>query len=91
METYSTEKTELSPQEQYRADTELRRTIDRIMDERKKSRKGARVFCVGCGGGQRTPLRRWHNSYICINCWKMKEAIGEDAFILRVKNNLLGE
>lgn len=65
--------------------------VDRILDENKRKRKGARVFCVGCGGGQRTPLRKWRKGYICVNCWKMKEAIGEDAFILRVKKNLLGE
>ena len=46
--------------------------------------KGAPVFCVSCGAGKRTPLRKWYNSYICENCWKLLQAIGEDAFLDRL-------
>ena len=47
--------------------------------------RGSRVFCVACGAGTRTPLRRWHNSYICSECWKIMKAIGEEKFIQRIK------
>ena len=61
------------------------KVIDRILEEKKINRTGARVFCVSCGAGKRTPLRRWHNSYICVNCWKILNAIGEEAFLERLK------
>lgn len=48
--------------------------------------RGARVFCVACGAGARTPLRRWKNSYLCEHCWKMLQVIGEEAFIERIQN-----
>ena len=54
--------------------------IEEILHERKVKRICARVFCVRCGAGQRTPLRRWHNSYICQECWKVLQAVGEDEF-----------
>ena len=55
--------------------------LDKAMTKLKAERKGARVFCVRCGSiGQRTPLRRWHNSYICNECWKILKAIGEEEF-----------
>lgn len=66
---------------------EIGKTVDRIMEERKVNRTGARVFCIRCGAGKRTPLRRWHNSYICSECWKILQAIGEEAFI----NGMKGE
>ena len=59
--------------------------IEEILHERKVKRIGARVFCVRCGAGQRTPLRRWHNSYICQECWKVLQAVGEEAFIAEMK------
>lgn len=49
--------------------------------------RGAKVFCVSCGAGNRTPLRKWKNSYICENCWKMLQVIGEDEFLERIKRN----
>ena len=55
--------------------------LDKAMTKLKAERKGARVFCVRCGStGQRTPLRRWHNSYICNECWKILKAVGEKEF-----------
>ena len=54
--------------------------IEEILHERKVKRIGARVFCVRCGAGQRTPLRRWHNSYICEECWKILKVVGEEEF-----------
>lgn len=55
--------------------------LDKAMTKLKAERKGARVFCVRCGStGQRTPLRRWHNSYICNECWKILKAVGEEEF-----------
>ena len=55
--------------------------IDKAMTKLKAERKGARVFCVRCGStGQRTPLRRWHNSYICNECWKILKVVGEEEF-----------
>ena len=61
----------------------FQRLFDQVMDWRPE-RKAAKVFCVSCGAGKRTPLRKWHNSYICSECWKIKEAIGEEAFIERL-------
>lgn len=61
---------------------EIEAQADRIMQERRsKGLYPARVFCVSCGAGKRTPLRRWHNSYICSECWKILQAIGEEKFI----------
>lgn len=64
---------------------EVDRKVNDILQKRKEKRVGARVFCVGCGAGKRTPLRRWHDVYICENCWKMKNAMGEDVFVKRLK------
>ena len=65
---------------------EIDKKVQKELQRRKEKRKGARVFCVRCGGGRRTPLRKWHNSYICNECWKIKEAIGEEAFIYSMKS-----
>lgn len=54
--------------------------LDKAMTKLKAERKGARVFCVRCGAGKRTPLRRWHNSYICNECWKILKVVGEEEF-----------
>ena len=59
----------------------------RIIDERKAKRAGARVFCISCGGGTRSPLIRWHNSYICEHCWRILRAIGEEEFMKRILKN----
>ena len=72
--------TDISPDQK----TELDKAVDRIIHENKVNRRGARVFCVSCGAGKRTPLRKWHNSYICVNCWKMLQVIGEEAFLERL-------
>ena len=54
--------------------------IEEILHEKKVKRVGAKVFCIRCGAGTRTPLRRWHNSYICEECFKILKAIGEEEF-----------
>ena len=41
---------------------------------------GAKVFCVSCGAQKRT-LRKWHNSYLCVDCWKIMQNVGEEQFI----------
>lgn len=65
---------------------EKEQEIERILHDRKVKRVGARVFCVRCGNtGNRTPLRKWHNSYICQECWKVLQTIGEDAFLAEFK------
>lgn len=55
---------------------------------------GAKVFCICCGGGKRSPLRKWKTNrrtgdaiYICSDCWKIKERIGEERF----EKALIGE
>lgn len=52
---------------------------------KKQKRTGARVFCVACGAHGRVPLRRWHNSYICNDCWKILQKVGEEKFIKALK------
>ena len=49
--------------------------------------RGAKVFCVACGASKRSPLRKWKTNrktgdaiYICSECWKIKERIGDEAF-----------
>ena len=50
-------------------------------DERGKLR-GAKVFCVKCGAGPRTPLRKWMNSYICENCWRNMQLITDTQIVI---------
>lgn len=79
--------TDISPEQK----VELDKAIDRIIQENKVNRKGARVFCVRCGNpGNRTPLRKWHKSYICENCFKILRSIGEEAFIEDLKGEKKG-
>ena len=54
--------------------------IDEILHLKKIRRAGSHVFCVGCGALNVT-LYKWRNSYICRNCKKHMETIGEEAFI----------
>ncbi len=54
--------------------------IDEILHQKKIRRAGSHVFCVGCGALNVT-LYKWRNSYICRNCKKHMETIGEEAFI----------
>ena len=68
--------------------------IDRALQKLKEKRKGAKVFCISCGAGKRSPLRKWKTNrrtgdaiYICSDCWKIKEQIGEERF----EKALMGE
>lgn len=76
-------RSELSPEEKSLLDKE----IAQILYEERCKRKGAKVFCISCGAGNRVPLRKWKNVYICSDCWKIKERIGEERF----KKALMGE
>ena len=58
--------------------------IDKALQKLKAKRKGAKVFCVGCGAQKRT-LRKWHNSYLCTDCYKIMENVGEEQFIKGLK------
>lgn len=76
-------RSELSPEEKSLMDKE----IAQILHEKRCKRKGAKVFCICCGAGKRSPLRKWKNVYICSDCWKIKERIGDERF----KKALMGE
>lgn len=56
----------------------------KALQKLKEKRKGSKVFCVGCGAQKRT-LRKWKNVYICYDCWKIKERIGEEQFLKALK------
>lgn len=58
--------------------------IDKLMKERQSKRKGALVFCVSCGAVKRT-LRKWHNSYLCTDCYKIAQDVGDEKFIKALK------
>lgn len=58
--------------------------IDKALQKIKAKRKGAVVFCVSCGAKNRT-LRKWHNSYLCTDCYKIMENSGEEQFIKALK------
>ena len=59
--------------------------VDAILKERqKKKRTGAKVFCVSCGAVNRT-LRKWHNSYLCVDCFKIAQNVGDEKFIKALK------
>lgn len=60
------------------------KTLDGIF-QNKSRRVGAKVFCICCGAGKRSPLRKWKNVYICSDCWKIKERIGEEKFMKALK------
>ncbi len=51
--------------------------------ERARKRTGALVFCISCGAYGVT-LRKWHNSYICTDCMREHDRIGEEAFRKKV-------
>lgn len=59
--------------------------LERALRKLKENRKGAKVFCISCGAGKRSPLRKWRNVYICRDCWKIKERIGEEQFMKALK------
>ena len=58
--------------------------VDKALQKLKAKCKGARVFCVSCGAQKRT-LRKWHNSYLCTDCYKIMENVGEEKFIKALK------
>lgn len=58
--------------------------VEKALQKVKEKRKGVKVFCVGCGAQKRT-LRKWKNVYICSDCWKIKEQIGEEQFLKALK------
>lgn len=69
------------------------KTLDGIF-QKKSRRVGAKVFCICCGAGKRSPLRKWKTNrrtgdaiYICSDCWKIKEQIGDERF----EKALIGE
>ena len=58
--------------------------VDKALQKLKAKRKGAKVFCVSCGSQKRT-LRKWHNSYLCEECFKIMKNSGEEQFIKALK------
>lgn len=59
--------------------------IDEILKGRQKGKRtGAKVFCVSCGAVNRT-LRKWHNSYLCTDCFKIAQNVGDEKFIKALK------
>ena len=58
--------------------------VEKALQNLKAKRKGAKVFCVSCGAQKRT-LRKWHNSYLCTDCYKIMQNVGEDRFIKSLK------
>lgn len=74
-------RSELSPEEKSLLDKE----IAQILHEERCKRKGAKVFCISCGASKRSPLRKWRNVYICSDCWKIKELVGEEQFLKALK------
>ena len=58
--------------------------IDKALQKLKAKRKGAKVFCVSCGAVNRT-LRKWHNLYLCTDCYKIMKNVGEEQFIKALK------
>ncbi len=50
----------------------------------KKRKNPAKVFCVACGAINRT-LRKWHNSYLCVDCFKIAKNVGDEKFIKALK------
>ena len=47
--------------------------IEKAMDNLKRQRKGAQVFCVGCGAINKT-LYKYGKVYLCRECKKKVEA-----------------
>ena len=64
-----------------------RKSFQKILDniyKRTDSRSNAKVFCVVCGAQKRT-LRKWHNSYLCEDCYKIMLGTGEECFIMALR------
>lgn len=49
-----------------------------------KTKTNAQVFCVACRAKNRT-LRKWHNSYLCVDCYKIAQNVGDEKFIAALK------
>lgn len=47
--------------------------IEKAMDNLKRQRKGAQVFCIGCGAINKT-LYKYGKVYLCRDCKKKVEA-----------------
>ena len=54
--------------------------VEKALQKVKEKRKGVKVFCVGCGAQKRT-LRKWYNSYLCTDCYKIMMNVGKDKYI----------
>ena len=61
--------------------------VNRVKEHEQRRPRGAKVFCIACGASNRSPLRKWKTNrktgdaiYICSECWKIKERIGDEAF-----------
>ena len=65
----------------------FQKQLDKAYTDAQAKRGTPRIFCVACGAGKRTPLRKWHNSSICAECWKILQVIGEEEFIKRIKGD----
>lgn len=59
--------------------------VEELMQERQHGKRtSALVFCVSCGSKKRT-LRKWHNSYLCEDCFKIARNVGDEQFINALK------
>lgn len=58
--------------------------IEKLLTKKKQKRVGAKVFCVACGASKRT-LRKWHNSYLCTDCFNIAQSVGDEHFIQAMK------
>ena len=66
-------------------DEKKEQDIDEILKERQRGKRtGASVFCVSCGAKNRT-LRKWHNSYLCTDCFDIAKKVGDEKFIKALK------
>lgn len=65
-------------------DEEQEKQIEDILHKKKINRVGAKVFCVCCGATKRT-LHRWHNSYLCSDCFRIQQSVGDEKFIAALK------
>ena len=64
--------------------------IENALKRIKEQRKGVPIFCVACGARQRT-LHKWHNSYLCEDCFKIMKNVGEEKFISALKGEYDGK
>lgn len=55
-----------------------------LAERYRKKRMEAQVFCVACRAKNRT-LRKWHNSYLCEDCYKIAKNVGDEKFIKALK------